>query len=213
MGVRQMPFQKGTGGPQYAGYGIGGSGGGGGSYTLPTATESRLGGVKIGDNVDVTEDGTISVDLTEIDSQVTTVSLRLDEIDSQVTTVSGEVRDLDAAVDRLERSLKTKIGEVVADGVKTISAILDELYGMIDSISLNRDYEIVDRGGVYMSTQIESNRIDLSHVLVDVNTVTLYGITLRSNGSTLRYARNNFTIQDVSSSVPESGSIITLYVL
>ena len=36
-------------------------GGGGGSYTLPTATTSTLGGVKIGTNVTVANDGTISV--------------------------------------------------------------------------------------------------------------------------------------------------------
>lgn len=33
----------------------------GGSYTLPAATSSVLGGVKIGSNVNVTADGTISV--------------------------------------------------------------------------------------------------------------------------------------------------------
>lgn len=37
-------------------------GGGGGSYTLPTATASRLGGVKIGSGVTVANDGTISVE-------------------------------------------------------------------------------------------------------------------------------------------------------
>lgn len=37
-------------------------GGGGGGYTLPTATASRLGGVKIGSGVTVTADGTISVE-------------------------------------------------------------------------------------------------------------------------------------------------------
>ena len=93
MGVRQMPFQKGTGGPQYAGLGIGGSGGGGSSYTLPTATASRLGGVKIGDNVDVTEDGTISVNLTEIDSQI--------------TSISDSVSDLSGAITRLESQIAT----------------------------------------------------------------------------------------------------------
>lgn len=42
-----------------------GAAGGGGtstSYVLPTATQTRLGGVKIGDNVKVANDGTISVD-------------------------------------------------------------------------------------------------------------------------------------------------------
>lgn len=37
------------------------TGGGGGGYTLPTATASRLGGVKIGSGITVQNDGTISV--------------------------------------------------------------------------------------------------------------------------------------------------------
>ncbi len=42
---------------------IGGNpGGSGGAYTLPTATAARLGGVKIGSGVNVTTDGTISLD-------------------------------------------------------------------------------------------------------------------------------------------------------
>ena len=36
--------------------------GSGGSYTLPVASATTLGGVKIGDNINVTDDGTISVD-------------------------------------------------------------------------------------------------------------------------------------------------------
>lgn len=40
-----------------------GGGGGGGSYVLPTATASRLGGVKIGDGIDVATDGTISANV------------------------------------------------------------------------------------------------------------------------------------------------------
>ena len=44
-----------------------GSGSGtGGNYTLPTATPSRLGGVKIGDNVSVEIDGTISIQPDEL---------------------------------------------------------------------------------------------------------------------------------------------------
>lgn len=45
----------------------GGTGGGGGGsvYILPTATATRLGGVRIGENVNVESDGTISVDTDE----------------------------------------------------------------------------------------------------------------------------------------------------
>lgn len=40
--------------------GAGGTGGGGGDYVLPVATTTRLGGVKIGNGINVAEDGTIS---------------------------------------------------------------------------------------------------------------------------------------------------------
>ena len=61
--MRMLPFFKPKKGFVVAGGGLdaGGGGGGGGSYTLPTATASRLGGVKIGSGVSVADDGTISV--------------------------------------------------------------------------------------------------------------------------------------------------------
>ncbi|KXV48203.1 hypothetical protein AD945_08330 [Gluconobacter albidus] len=42
---------------------IDGGGGGGGSYTLPPATASALGGVKVGTGLAVTTDGTVSVNV------------------------------------------------------------------------------------------------------------------------------------------------------
>lgn len=60
--MRMLPFFKPKKGFMIAGGGLETSsgGGGGGSYTLPTATASRLGGVKIGSGISVTNDGTIS---------------------------------------------------------------------------------------------------------------------------------------------------------
>lgn len=60
MGVRSMPYTEAEGKPQFAGMNEGSSGGGGSSYTLPPATASTLGGVKIGSGIEVTNDGTIS---------------------------------------------------------------------------------------------------------------------------------------------------------
>lgn len=42
----------------------------GSSYTLPTATVSRLGGVKVGDGLSVTSDGTLSVDTTSVTEDI-----------------------------------------------------------------------------------------------------------------------------------------------
>lgn len=41
-------------------YGSGSGGGGGSSYTLPVASESTLGGIKVGDGLSITDDGTLS---------------------------------------------------------------------------------------------------------------------------------------------------------
>lgn len=48
----------------------GGGGSSGGGYVLPAATATRLGGVKIGENVNVASDGTISVDGDELLDEV-----------------------------------------------------------------------------------------------------------------------------------------------
>lgn len=53
-----FPFRKNDGSLSTIGAEI--SGGGGGGYELPTATASRLGGIKVGSNLSVAEDGTLS---------------------------------------------------------------------------------------------------------------------------------------------------------
>lgn len=64
--------------------GNGGGAGPGGSYVLPVATADTLGGVKIGENVDVTEDGVISIDGADLLDDVTAN-------DSEVTEMLNEV--------------------------------------------------------------------------------------------------------------------------
>lgn len=64
--------------------GNGGGTGPGGSYVLPVATADTLGGVKIGESIGVTEDGTISVDSADL----------LDDVaadDSEVTEMLDEI--------------------------------------------------------------------------------------------------------------------------
>lgn len=59
MGVRLMPYAEAEGKPQFAGMGMGGSGDGS-SYTLPVASASTLGGVKVGSGLSITESGVLS---------------------------------------------------------------------------------------------------------------------------------------------------------
>lgn len=50
-------------------FGSGGTASGGGSYILQAATATTLGGVKVGDGLSVTEDGTLSVDATNLSEE------------------------------------------------------------------------------------------------------------------------------------------------
>ena len=69
--------------------GNGGGTGLGGSYVLPVATADTLGGVKIGESIGVTEDGTISVDsadlLDDATADDTEVAEMLDEVFGEET--------------------------------------------------------------------------------------------------------------------------------
>lgn len=67
-----------------------GSGGEGGSYTLLPATVARLGGVKIGDGVDVTPDGTLSVDT---DSVLDSIVAPAGAMEAMLNEVFGPERE------------------------------------------------------------------------------------------------------------------------
>ena len=66
--------------------GGGGSSGGGSTYVLPTATATRLGGVKIGDKVNVDLDGKISVSSEEILDEATATD---EEVNEMLDTIFG----------------------------------------------------------------------------------------------------------------------------
>ena len=71
----------------------GNGGGGGGSYVLPTATANRLGGVKVGSGVTITNDGTLSTEeATVIDLAVLSAMTSADRVDFW-DEVYGKVSD------------------------------------------------------------------------------------------------------------------------
>ena len=63
-------------------------GGGGGGYVLPTATRTRLGGVMIGNGINVASDGTISIDVESISEDVSTEAA--DIVERNATSPSDE---------------------------------------------------------------------------------------------------------------------------
>ena len=86
-------------------------GGGGGGYVLPTASADTLGGVKIGEGVDVAEDGTISVDVpspTDIytKSEIDEMQAAQDEqISANATAISTETAAREGADTNLANNI------------------------------------------------------------------------------------------------------------
>ena len=99
--------------------------------TLPIATDVRVGGVKIGDNVDVAEDGTISVDLSgyatdgEVTSQITNSQLALIGSGSATaTTIKGAVAESNTYTDTaVESSINALDHEDAPVGTQFVTSV------------------------------------------------------------------------------------------
>lgn len=99
--------------------------------TLPIASDVRVGGVKIGDNVNVAEDGTISVDLSsyatdgEVTSQITNAQLALIGTGSATaTTIKGAVDEAqDYADSAVESGLNTLNVDDAPVGTQFVTAV------------------------------------------------------------------------------------------
>lgn len=99
--------------------------------TLPIATDVHVGGVKIGDNVDVAEDGTISVDLSgyatdsEVTSQITNAQLSLIGLGSaSATTIKGAVAESNTYTDTaVENSINALDHEDAPVGTQFVTAV------------------------------------------------------------------------------------------
>ena len=106
--------------------------------TLPIATDVRVGGVKTGDNVDVAEDGTISVDLSgyatnsEVSSQITNAQLALIGAGSATaTTIKGAVDEAQNYADSaVESGLNTLNVDDAPVGTQFVTAV-SQIDGMI----------------------------------------------------------------------------------
>lgn len=71
--------------------------GGGGSYTLPPATITTLGGVIIGDGLTVLENGTLSAQVTG--AQLEAVQRLVNDLSTKIDNLTNRVRDLETQID------------------------------------------------------------------------------------------------------------------
>ena len=108
-------------------------GGGGGGYVLPTATANRLGGVKIGSGVTVSEDGTISVSgSTDLSAYWTSA-----QTDSAITVA------MNAETARTENAyLKTGSLNDYWTSAQTQSAITEATSGITGGLAVY-DYDVI----------------------------------------------------------------------
>ena len=86
------------------------SSGGGGGYTLPTATASRLGGVKIGSGVSVEDDGTISVSGGGGGSSLHLYDVTTNQLAAQKAFVLTTYNGVIDSVDSLKTAILSGIG-------------------------------------------------------------------------------------------------------
>ena len=71
--------------------------GGGGSYTLPPATATTLGGVIIGDGLTVLENGTLSAQVTG--AQLEALQRLVNDLSTKIDNLTNRVRDLETQID------------------------------------------------------------------------------------------------------------------
>ena len=100
--------------------------------------------------------------------------------------------------------------EVVADGVKTNSQLLDELYALVDNDKIST-LSYISRGDArFRFSRIVSGYYSFFETYGNTSSDIVDYLNLKSSGSTLSYFQNG-TPDDVSGNHPASGTKFTLY--
>lgn len=131
-------------------------------------------------------------------------------------TVSGlTATDTQGAIDELSAEVNKGYVEVIADGVKTASQLLDALYALADTskitfrsvlIIAGRSFSWkVKVGSVFYfdSIMAGTNNMNCGHCDFK-SSGSVYGSTVANVGGSITYSNN-------SSNVPSSGAVYTLY--
>ena len=105
--------------------------------------------------------------------------------------------------------------EVTADGTKTFTQLLNELYGMVDKTKLQGTSSLILKEGtsteVFAISRIESTSISFSYLARVSSVITFYAISLKSSNSYLGKTTISGTHTDYSGDTASNGIVITLY--
>lgn len=116
-------------------------------YTLPTATSSTLGGIKVGDNLSITSDGVLSANATEVtvDTELSTTSTN----PIANLTVTQNINNLESSIESLNTTVSGK-----ADKATTLSG-----YGITDAYTKTEtDALIPDISNLATKTELEAKQ-------------------------------------------------------
>ena len=98
---------------------------------------------------------------------------------------------------------------VTADGVKTYSQLLDELFALTDQTKITKDSCVTIGTEYHRLTDLRGANIDYAFAALNGQSVMVVRLKLKASDSKYEIAMPNYS--DASANVPTSGAVITLY--
>lgn len=127
------------------------------------------------------------------------------------TRVQGAIDEVNA---KANRALGELLGEVTADGVKTNSQLMDELFAQLDLTKLTRNSVLVDPYGFVSSLNHGGSALLYACTRVGSSNVIMEGRLVTASGSTYDVAiigTGGTTFSNNSSIVPANGLTLKIY--
>ena len=98
---------------------------------------------------------------------------------------------------------------VTADGVKTASALLDDLFALIDASKINAKSVLMYGINPYQINAISAGGYEFTMTICTASNTLVESLYAQTSGSTY-YRSNNGTITNLSSTVPTASTVIEL---
>ena len=174
------------------------SGGGGGGSTV-SVTQIQTTGNKI---------ATITVDGAGTDIYAPSIA---DDVTYDNTSSGLSATNVQDAIDEVYNAIPGSAGSVsvTADGVKTYSQLLDELYALIDTTKINRKSILVVDDNTLVDNLVGTSLRFSNAYINNQNTVSVLTAVIKASASTYRTNAGG-ALTDKSAIVPTSGEVFSI---